>query len=113
MLACDFFTVETIRLQTLYVLFFIELGTRRVHLAGCTTHPTGAWVTQQARNFAWELEDIQQVENRALPIPAMRFATCFHANSPRGYLVPDYYSCPKLYDCVSYPAPTYLSQGVA
>lgn len=36
-LACDFFTVETIRLQTLYVLFFIELGTRRVHLSGITS----------------------------------------------------------------------------
>ncbi len=40
MLACDFFTVETLRLKTVYVLFFIELGTRRVHIAGCTQHPT-------------------------------------------------------------------------
>lgn len=57
MLACDFFTVETIRLQTLYVLFFLELGTRRVHLAGCTAHPTSAWVTQQARNLMWDIQD--------------------------------------------------------
>jgi putative transposase len=35
------------------VLFFIELGSRRVHLAGCTTNPTGAWVTQQARNLGF------------------------------------------------------------
>ena len=53
MIAADFFTVETIRLQRLYVLFFIELGSRRVHLAGCTANPSGAWVTQQARQFAW------------------------------------------------------------
>ena len=38
-LACDFFTVETIWLKTTYVLFFIELGSRRIHLAGCTTAP--------------------------------------------------------------------------
>jgi putative transposase len=53
MLACDFFTVETLSLRRFYVLFFIELGSRRVHLAGCTTNPSGAWVTQQARNLSF------------------------------------------------------------
>ena len=53
MLVCDFFTVETISLHRYYVLFFIERGSRRVHLAGCTTNPTGAWVTQQARNLSF------------------------------------------------------------
>jgi putative transposase len=53
MLACDFFTVETLSLRRFYVLFFIELGNRRVHLAGCTTNPSGAWVTQQARNLSF------------------------------------------------------------
>jgi putative transposase len=56
-LACDFFTVETLFLKTLHVLFFLEVGTRRVHLAGCTAHPTAAWVTQQARQLAWTLQE--------------------------------------------------------
>jgi transposase len=54
-LACDFLTVETVFLKTLYVLFFIELGTRRVHLAGATAHPDSAWVSQQARNLSWDV----------------------------------------------------------
>jgi putative transposase len=49
--ACDFFTVDTVLFRRYYVLFFIELDTRRVHLAGITTNPTGAWTTQAARNF--------------------------------------------------------------
>jgi transposase InsO family protein len=53
MLACDFFTVETVTLRRLYVLFFIELGSRRVHLADCTTNPSGAWVVQRARNLSF------------------------------------------------------------
>jgi len=56
-LACDFCTVETLCLKTLHILFFIEVGTRRVSLAGCTTHPTAAWVTQQARQFAWTAQE--------------------------------------------------------
>jgi hypothetical protein len=50
-LACDLFTVETVRLTRLYVLFFIGLDRRRVWLAGVTAHPSAAWVTQQGRNL--------------------------------------------------------------
>jgi putative transposase len=56
-LACDFFTVETLGLKTLYVLFFIELATRRVHVSGCTEQPTSAWVTQQAQQLCWSLPE--------------------------------------------------------
>jgi hypothetical protein len=49
LLCCDFFVVESLFLRTYYVLFFLEIGTRRVHLAGVTANPNGQWVAQQAR----------------------------------------------------------------
>src|SRR5262245_18662312 len=57
LLAVDFFTVESIWRQRLYVLFFIELGSRRVHSAGCTLNPTAPWVIQQARQLSWTLAE--------------------------------------------------------
>jgi putative transposase len=56
-IAVDFFTFDTVWLRRLYVLFFIELASRRVHVAGCTAHPDDAWVTQQARQVAWTLAE--------------------------------------------------------
>ena len=51
--------METIRLQTLYVLFFIELGSRQVHLAGITSNPNEIWITQQARQLVWEFDNLE------------------------------------------------------
>ncbi|MGH2578742.1 MAG: integrase core domain-containing protein, partial [Actinomycetota bacterium] len=60
-LACDFFCVETVFLKTLYVLFFIEVGSRRIRIEGVTRNPDAAWVTQQARNLPVEggLENVR------------------------------------------------------
>jgi len=54
-LACDFLTVETVRLRRIYVLIFVEHHTRTLHVAGVTAHPTGAWMVQQARNVTIDL----------------------------------------------------------
>lgn len=59
-LASDFFTVETAWLKTLNALFFIDIGSRRVHFAGCTEHPSAEWVVQQARQLTWTLQDEQR-----------------------------------------------------
>jgi putative transposase len=57
MLACDFFTVDTVLLKRLYVLFFIELDARRVYVTGVTAHPTGAWAVQLAGNLSFVIAD--------------------------------------------------------
>ena len=60
MLACDFFTVDTVLLRRLYVLFFIEIDTRRVNVTGVTANRAGAWVVQQARNLTVVMIDRAQ-----------------------------------------------------
>lgn len=89
--ACDFVTVDTVWLRRLNVLVFIELDTRRVHLAGVTANPDGAWVTQQARNLLLGLgEPGRQIRfllrdrdakfspqlRRRVPLGACRGAAC-------------------------------------
>ena len=54
--ACDFFTVETVFLKTLYVLVFMHIQTRRILGVGVSANPNGAWVTQQARNLMMDLD---------------------------------------------------------
>jgi putative transposase len=57
MLACDFFTVETVWLQRLYVLVFLSIGSRRVEYIACTSKPNNAWMLQQARNLLMDFDD--------------------------------------------------------
>ncbi len=59
-MSCHFLVVEPLFLRASYVLFFIELGIRRLHVAGCIEHPTAAWVTQQARNHPWRVQDYER-----------------------------------------------------
>jgi hypothetical protein len=55
-IACDFLHIDTVGLERLYELVFLQHGTRRLHIAGVTSHPTAAWAAQQARNVACDLE---------------------------------------------------------
>jgi putative transposase len=77
MIACDFFTVETVTLRRIYVLFFIELQSRQVHLADCTSRPNGAWVVQQARNLGMDLTECQQALRFVLHDRDSKFSAAF------------------------------------
>ena len=100
MVACDFFTLETVWLKRIYVVVFIELATRRVHLAGCTTTPDGAWVVQQARNFTFHLDEREQPlrssSTTATPSSAVLSMTCSQAKGSKWSALPSGHLAPTL-----------------
>ena len=86
-LAVDFFQVDTVQLKRLYVLVFIEHGTRRMHLGGVTANPAGEWTTQQAHNLSLTLgerfEDIKFLIRDRGPDFTASFDAVFQAAGTR------------------------------
>jgi hypothetical protein len=60
-LACDFFTVDTVWLRRIYVLVFLSIGSRRIEYVACTNNPDTTWMLQQARNLLMQLDDRRRV----------------------------------------------------
>jgi putative transposase len=75
--ACDFFSVDTVWLRRLYVLFFVSVGTRRVEYVACTSKPDTAWMTQQARNLLMDLDDRSQTPRFLIHGRDSKFAAAF------------------------------------
>jgi len=78
-LAVDFVHVDTLLLRRIYALIIIEHGTRRVHLAGITANPDGAWTTQAARNFLMDLGQLTTSVKFLLRDRAGQFTDSFDA----------------------------------
>jgi hypothetical protein len=79
LIACDFFSVDTVLLRRFYVLFFIEDATRRVHLAGITASPVAGWLTQQARNLCYDLTERATPAKFLIRDRATKFTSSFNA----------------------------------
>jgi putative transposase len=76
--ACDFFSVDTVRLRRLYVLVFISIGRRRIEYVACTPNPDTAWM-QQARNLLMDLDDRGRAPRFLIHDRDTKFAAAFDA----------------------------------
>jgi transposase InsO family protein len=78
-LACDFFTVDTIWLRRFYVLTFLSIGSRRIEYVACTSNPNTAWMLQQARNLLMELDDRERAMRFLIHDRDAKFPRAFDA----------------------------------